>query len=79
MKPSGEPPARRLSSSLLARAGLDVLVIEQGARGADTLSTLALMRAGVLQLSRWGLLDAIQNAGTPRIDITTFHYGSDAT
>ena len=62
---------------LLARAGLDVLVIEQGARGADTLSTLALMRAGVLQLSRWGLLDAIENAGTPRIDITTFHYGSD--
>ena len=66
------------TAMLLARAGLDVLVVEQGARGADTLSTLALMRAGVLQLSRWGLLDAIRSAGTPRIDITTFHYGTDA-
>jgi menaquinone-9 beta-reductase len=66
------------TAMLLARAGLDVLVVEQGARGADTLSTLALMRAGVLQLSRWRLLDAIRSAGTPRIEITTFHYGNDA-
>ena len=66
------------TAMLLARAGLDVLVLEQGARGADTLSTLALMRAGVLQLSRWGLLDAIIAAGTPRIETTTFHYGDDA-
>jgi menaquinone-9 beta-reductase len=66
------------TAMLLARSGLDVLVIEQGARGADTLSTLALMRAGVLQLSRWGLLDAIRSAGTPRIQITTFHYGNEA-
>lgn len=63
---------------LLARAGLDVLLVEQGTRGADTLSTLALMRAGVLQLSRWGLLDAITAAGTPRIETTTFHYGDEA-
>src|SRR5262252_2183058 len=62
---------------LLARQGLDVLVVERGMRGADTLSTLAMMRAGVLQLSRWGLLDAIRNAGTPRIEATTFHYGAD--
>jgi len=67
------------TAMLLARAGLDVLLIEQGARGADTLSTLALMRAGVLQLSRWGLLDAIKHAGTPPVGITTFHYGSDTT
>ena len=66
------------TAMLLARAGLDVLVVEQGARGADTLSTLALMRAGVLQLSRWGLLDAIKAAGTPRIETTTFHYGDQA-
>ena len=66
------------TAMLLARAGLDVLVIEQGARGADTLSTLALMRAGVLQLSRWSVLDALKSAGTPRIEITTFHYGNDA-
>src|SRR5262249_25330521 len=63
------------TAMLLARAGLAVLVVEQGTRGADTLSTLALMRAGVVQLSRWGLLDAIKTAGTPRITKTAFHYG----
>ena len=62
------------TAMLLARAGLDVLVVEQGARGTDTLSTHALMRAGVLQLSRWDLLDAVKAAGTPRIGTTTFHY-----
>jgi flavin-dependent dehydrogenase len=66
------------TAMLLARAGVAVLVVEQGIRGADTLSTLALMRCGVLQLSRWGLLDAIEASGTPRIDTTTFHYGSQA-
>jgi len=66
------------TAMLLARAGLDVLVVEQAPRGADTLSTLALMRAGVLLLSRWGLLDAIERAGTPRIEMTTFHYGDRA-
>jgi len=66
------------TAMLLARAGLDVLIVEQGARGTDTLSTQALMRAGVLQLSRWGLLDAIRAAGTPPIATTTFHYGDRA-
>jgi flavin-dependent dehydrogenase len=65
------------TAMLLARAGLDVLAVEQGARGTDTLSTLALMRGGVLQLSRWGLLDAIERAGTPRIATTTFYYGAE--
>src|SRR5262249_55812514 len=66
------------TAMLLARAGLDVLVVEQSAPGQDTLSTLALMRGGVLQLSRWGLLGAIEAAQTPRIERTTFHYGDDA-
>ena len=65
------------TAMLLARRGLDVLVVEQGERGADTLSTLALMRAGVLQLSRWGLLEGVR-AGTPAIRTTTFHYGEEA-
>jgi flavin-dependent dehydrogenase len=66
------------TAMLLARAGLDVLVIEQGAPGKDTLSTLALMRGGVLQLARWGLLPAVKAAGTPPIETTTFHYGGEA-
>ena len=38
---------------LLARAGLRVAVLERSRAGSDTLSTHALMRAGVLQLSKW--------------------------
>jgi flavin-dependent dehydrogenase len=65
------------TAMLLARRGLDVLVVEQGERGADTLSTLALMRAGVLQLSRWGLLDGVRGE-TPVVRKTTFHYGAES-
>jgi 2-polyprenyl-6-methoxyphenol hydroxylase-like FAD-dependent oxidoreductase len=36
------------------------------------------MRAGVLQLRRWGLLDTIVAAGTPPVRQTVFHYGPDA-
>jgi flavin-dependent dehydrogenase len=59
---------------LLARAGLRVAVIERSRAGADTLSTHALMRAGVLQLSRWGVLPEVVAAGTPAIRSTVFHY-----
>jgi len=59
---------------LLARAGLRVLCIERARHGTDTVSTHALMRAGVLQLSRWGLLDAIRDAGTPPVRRITFRY-----
>lgn len=65
------------TAMLLARAGLDVLVVDPVPAGRDTLSTHAIMRAGVLQLSRWGLLDEIGKAGTPVIDATTFHYGPE--
>jgi len=66
------------TAMLLARAGASVLLVDRSGRGADTLSTLALMRGGVLQLSRWGLLNAIVAAGTPPIRKTTFDYGGDA-
>jgi 2-polyprenyl-6-methoxyphenol hydroxylase-like FAD-dependent oxidoreductase len=59
---------------LLARAGARVAVVERSGRGVDTVSTHGLMRAGVLQLSRWGLLDRIVAAGTPPIMRTVFHY-----
>jgi menaquinone-9 beta-reductase len=70
----GARVAGAATAMLLARSGLDVLLVEQGIRGADTMSTLALMRGGVLQLARWGLLDAIRASGTPPIRTTTFHY-----
>ncbi|MCH8254322.1 MAG: FAD-dependent monooxygenase, partial [Gemmatimonadetes bacterium] len=65
------------TAMLLARRGLRVLVIDPTSRGSDTLSTHALMRGGVLQLHRWGLLDAIRAAGTPAIPKTSFHYGEE--
>ena len=48
------------TAMLLARRGLRVLVVDPESRGSDTLSTHALMRGGVLQLHRWGLLDQVR-------------------
>jgi 2-polyprenyl-6-methoxyphenol hydroxylase-like FAD-dependent oxidoreductase len=62
---------------LLARQGLRVLVVDPARPGSDTLSTHALMRGGVLQLHRWGVLDAVRSAGTPAIRTTTFHYSDE--
>jgi flavin-dependent dehydrogenase len=59
---------------LLARAGARVAVVDRGRRGSDTVSTHALMRAGVLQLTRWGLKDRVVEAGTPPMRRTLFHF-----
>lgn len=59
---------------LLARAGARVALLDRSSYGSDTLSTHGLMRAGVLQLSRWGVLEDVTGAGTPPIGRTTFHY-----
>ena len=67
------------TAMLLARAGLQVLVLEAGRPGADTLSTHALMRGGVLQLHRWGVLESIISAGTPAITRTDFCYSDGTT
>ena len=58
------------TAMLLARAGASVLLLERAAYGSDTLSTHGLMRAGVLQLSRWGLLDQVVTARTPALSRT---------
>jgi flavin-dependent dehydrogenase len=59
---------------LLARAGLRVLLVDRAKAGSDTLSTHALMRGGVLQLHRWGVLDEIVGAGTPPVHTVVFDY-----
>ena len=66
------------TAMLLGRAGLRVALLDRSRYGTDTLSTHGLMRAGVLQLSRWGLLDRVVAAGTPPVRHTTFHYADDA-
>jgi 2-polyprenyl-6-methoxyphenol hydroxylase-like FAD-dependent oxidoreductase len=59
---------------LMARAGARVAVVERADTDRDTVSTHALMRAGVLQLSRWGVLDRLVAAGTPPVRQTLFCY-----
>ncbi len=73
----GARAAGAATAMLLARAGLDVLVVDRSRYGADTLSTHALMRGGVIQLHRWGLLDRIVAAGTPPVRRTTFRYAAE--
>jgi flavin-dependent dehydrogenase len=65
------------TAMLLARHGLEVLALDRGRYATDTLSTNALMRAGVLQLHRWGLVDRLREAGTPPVRAAEFHYGGD--
>jgi flavin-dependent dehydrogenase len=59
---------------LLARYGHRVLVVDRAGIGSDTLSTHALLRGGVLQLHRWGLLDRVVGAGTPAVHTARFYY-----
>ena len=53
------------TAMLMARSGLRVLAIDRGEYGADALSTHALMRAGVLQLHRWGVLPKVVHPCEP--------------
>jgi 2-polyprenyl-6-methoxyphenol hydroxylase-like FAD-dependent oxidoreductase len=66
------------TAMLLARDGLRVLCVERTRSGSDTLSTHALMRAGTLQLTKWGLLESVIGAGTPAVRRTLFHYGAES-
>jgi 2-polyprenyl-6-methoxyphenol hydroxylase-like FAD-dependent oxidoreductase len=59
---------------LLARLGARVALVDRARFAADMTSTHALMRAGVLQLHRWGLLDRVRAAGTPPVHHVTFTY-----
>src|SRR5215213_5409560 len=65
------------TAMLLARRGLRVLAIDRGGYGTDTMSTHALMRGGVLQLRRWGVLPRLLEVGTPAVRATAFHYGDE--
>src|SRR3954462_2887850 len=73
----GARAAGAATALLLARAGFDVLLVDRSRDGADTLATHAVMRAGVVQLHRWGLLDPVIAAGPPPVRTTTFTYADD--
>ena len=74
----GARSAGAATAMLLARAGVRVALVDCASAGNDTVATHVLMRAGVIQLQRWGLLDRVIAAGTPAVHRTVFRYG-DAT
>jgi flavin-dependent dehydrogenase len=61
------------TAMLLARLGHDVAVVERALFPSDTVSTHSIARSGVVQLRRWGLLDAVLASGAPAIGQVTFH------
>ena len=67
------------TAMLLARAGHDVVLVDRGRPSGDTVSTHSLVRGGVVQLARWGLLDEVLAGGAPPIRSVSFHrYGVGA-
>jgi len=48
--------------------------VDHARAGSDTLSTHALMRGGVLEFHRWGLLERIVAAGTHPVHTEVFDY-----
>jgi 2-polyprenyl-6-methoxyphenol hydroxylase-like FAD-dependent oxidoreductase len=73
----GARAAGAATAMLLARRSIRTLLLDHGPPGADTLSTHALLRGGVYQLTRWGLLEEITAAGTPPIRRTTVRHGGE--
>ena len=61
----GARVAGAATAMLLARRGLKVLVLDRATFPSDTLSTHQVQLPGVARLARWGLLDAVLEAGTP--------------
>lgn len=66
------------TAMLLARQGLRVVVVDRAAQGSDTLSTHAMLRPGMVQLLRWGLLDKVAATGAPPVRRTVINYGDEA-
>src|SRR6516162_10152101 len=61
------------TAMLLARLGHDVVLTDRASFPSDTISTHSIARSGVVQLHRWGLLDAVTGSGAPAIRQVTFH------
>ncbi len=74
----GARAAGSVTALLLARMGHDVAVLERAQFPSDTLSTHSISRSGVVQLSRWGLLESVLASGVPAIRQVTFHVGGES-
>ena len=74
----GARVAGSATAMLLARLGHDVTVVDQATFPSDAISTHSIARSGVVQLQRWGLLDAVLDSGAPAIRQVTFHGGGES-
>jgi flavin-dependent dehydrogenase len=63
------------TAMLLARAGHDVVLLDRSRFPSDTVSTHGIARGGVVQLSRWGLLDEVHATGAPAVRDVLFRLG----
>ena len=63
---------------MLLRPGHDVTVVDQATFPSDAISTHSIARSGVVQLQRWGLLDAVLDSGAPAIRQVTLHGGGES-
>jgi 2-polyprenyl-6-methoxyphenol hydroxylase-like FAD-dependent oxidoreductase len=64
------------TAMLLARRGLDVLLVDRAGFPSDTLSTHQIQVPGVAKLRRWGLLDKVVASGAPPARAVSFDVGS---
>jgi flavin-dependent dehydrogenase len=74
----GARVAGSATAMLLARLGHDVMVLDQASFPSDTVSTHSIARSGVVQLHRWGLLDAVLDSGAPAIRQVTFNAAGES-
>lgn len=63
------------TARLLASRGHDVMLLDRATLPSDTLSTHGIARGGVVQLSRWGLLDKVVADGAPPVREVRFGNG----
>ena len=73
----GSRAAGAATAMLLARQGHDVLVVDRAQLPSDTTSTHSLVRGGVVQLSRWGLLGEVLDSGAPPVRSVVFRQYGD--
>lgn len=63
------------TAMLLARKGLNVLVVDRATFPSDTISTHLVHPPGVAALKRWGLLERLTATGCPPIYTYSFDFG----
>ena len=69
----GARAAGSSTAMLLARTGMRVLAVDRAAFPSDTISTHQVQLPGVARLQRWGLLQRLDDAGTPATRHLGFH------